>query len=91
MKDKEIRRALDTMITRDRIGIELFKMIGDSNPAVAFQHLFESNLYTPVFIRLDSSLLQTLQAEFPILGLSISPPWPITWPRAYRFLAAGHS
>ncbi|KAK3943911.1 putative tRNA nucleotidyltransferase [Diplogelasinospora grovesii] len=51
------------------------------------RHPFESNLYTPVFIRLDSSLLQALQAEFPILGLSISPPWPITWPRAYRLLA----
>ncbi len=89
MKDKEIRRALDTMITRDRIGIELFKMMGDSNPVVAFQHLFESNLYTPVFIRLDSSLLRTLQAEFPTLGLglSISSIWPITWPRAYRLLA----
>jgi tRNA nucleotidyltransferase/poly(A) polymerase len=87
MKDKEIRRALDTMITRDRIGIELFKMMRDSSPAVVFQHLFESNLYTPVFIRLDSSLLQTLQLEFPILGLSISQPWPITWPRAYQLLA----
>ncbi|KAF2965538.1 hypothetical protein GQX73_g8063 [Xylaria multiplex] len=87
MKENEIRRALDTMITRDRIGIELFKMMRDANTAVAFQHIFESNLYTPVFLRLDSSLLETLQTEFPVLGSSTSPPWPMTWPRAYQLLA----
>jgi tRNA nucleotidyltransferase (CCA-adding enzyme) len=87
IKDREIRRALDTMITRDRIGIELFKMMTDPSPEVAFQHLFESNLYTPVFIRLDSYLLQSLQAEFSMLGLSTSSLWPTTWPRAYRLLA----
>ncbi|KAI0542183.1 hypothetical protein GGR58DRAFT_526282 [Xylaria digitata] len=87
MKEKEIRRALDAMITRDRIGIELFKMMRDANAAVAFQHIFESNLYTPVFLRLDSSLLETLQTEFPILGLSTSPSWPMTWPRVYQLLA----
>ncbi|KAI3317646.1 putative poly(A) polymerase [Xylariaceae sp. AK1471] len=87
MKDDEIRRALDTMITRDRINIELFKMMRDPNAAIAFQHIFESNLYIPVFFRLDSPLIQTLQAEFPILGLPTSPPWPRTWPRAYQLLA----
>ena len=86
MRDGEIRRALDTIITRDRIGIELFKMMKDPNPVVAFQSLFEANLYTPVFIRLDSPLLQTLQVEYPSLGLSASPPWPATWPRAYLLL-----
>ncbi|KAI0182318.1 putative poly(A) polymerase [Xylaria flabelliformis] len=87
MKENEIRRALDTMITRDRINIELFKMIRNANAAVAFQHIFELNLYIPVFLRLDSSLLETLQTEFPVLGLSTSPPWPRTWPRAYQLLA----
>ena len=87
IKDKEIRRALDTMVTRDRIGIELFKMMTGPNPVVAFQYLFESNLYSPVFIRPDSPLLHTLQTEFPMLGLSISPLWPTTWPRAYKLLA----
>ncbi|KAI0543542.1 putative poly(A) polymerase [Xylaria curta] len=87
MKENEIRRALDTIITRDRVNIELFKMMRDANTAVAFQHIFESNLYIPVFLRLDSSLIETLQTEFPILGLSTSPPWPMTWPRAYQLLA----
>ncbi|KAI8623590.1 putative poly(A) polymerase [Xylariaceae sp. FL1651] len=87
MKDNEIRQALDTIITRDRINIELFKMMRDSNAAIAFQHIFESNLYIPVFFRLDSPLLQTLQAESPILGSSTLPPWPRTWPRAYQLLA----
>ncbi|KAI1748272.1 putative poly(A) polymerase [Xylaria castorea] len=87
MKENEIRRALDTMITRDRINIELFKMMRDANIALAFQHIFESNLYTPVFLRPDSSLLETLRTEFPILGLSTSQPWPMTWPRASQLLA----
>ncbi|KAJ8125675.1 hypothetical protein O1611_g7961 [Lasiodiplodia mahajangana] len=87
MKENEIRRALDTMITRDRISIELFKMMRDANTAVAFQHIFESNLYTPVFLRLGSPLLETLQTEFPILGLSTSSPWPMTWPRVYQLLS----
>ncbi|KAK4039987.1 hypothetical protein C8A01DRAFT_46635 [Parachaetomium inaequale] len=86
MRDNETRRALDTIIKRDRINIELFKMMRDPNPLVAFQHLFDANLYAPVFLRLDSSLIQTLQAEFPTLGLTTSPPWPATWPRAYRLL-----
>ncbi|KAK5624322.1 hypothetical protein RRF57_000038 [Xylaria bambusicola] len=87
MKEDEIRRALDTMITRDRINIELFKMMRDTHAAAAFQHIFESNLYTPIFLRLDSPLLDTLKTEFPILGLPTSPPWPMTWPRAYQLLA----
>ena len=86
MRSEEIRRALDKIITRDRISIELFKMMKDPNSVVAFQSLFKANLYTPVFVRLDSSLLQTLQVEYPTLGLSTSPPWPATWPRAYRLL-----
>ncbi|KAI1289051.1 putative poly(A) polymerase [Xylaria venustula] len=87
MKEGEIRRALDTMITRDRINIELFKMMRDANAEIAFQHIFESNLYIPVFLRPDSPLLKTLETEFPTLGLSTSPPWPRTWPGAYQLLA----
>jgi tRNA nucleotidyltransferase/poly(A) polymerase len=86
MRHNEIRRALDTMIKRDRINIEVFKMMKDPDPGVAFQHLFEANLYTPVFLRLDSPLVQPLQAEFPVLGQVISAPWPTPWPRAYRLL-----
>ncbi|QPH01256.1 hypothetical protein C2857_005455 [Epichloe festucae Fl1] len=85
MKDKDTRQALDTMITRDRINIELFKMMRDPSPVVAFQRLYETNLYTPIFIRLNSPLLQRLQA-CPRLGQSMSQRWPTTWPRAYRLL-----
>ena len=88
VKDREIRRALDTIITRDRIGIELFKMMTDPDPAVAFQLIFELNLYSPVFLRLDSPLLQTLQTDFLFLEPLTSPKWPITWPRAYQLLTA---
>lgn len=86
MRDKDVQQALDTIITRDRISIELFKMMRGSNPVAAFQHLFEANLCTPVFIRLDSPLQQALEAQFPTLGLSTSSPWPATWPRVSMLL-----
>ncbi len=85
MRSDEVQRALDTMIKRDRINIEVFKMMRDPAPAVAFQHLFNANLYTPVFLRLDSPLVPALQAEFPILEQS-STPWPACWPHAYNLL-----
>ncbi|KAG6001144.1 hypothetical protein E4U43_001401 [Claviceps pusilla] len=62
MRDDDIQHALDTMITRDRVNIELFKIMRSPRPEVAFQRLFEANLYTPVFIRLHSPLLSALQA-----------------------------
>ncbi len=86
MRDKDIQRALDTMITRDRVNIELFKMTRDVEPAVAFQHMFDANLYTPIFLRLNSPLLRSLQARSPVLGPPASPSWLVTWPRAYRTL-----
>jgi tRNA nucleotidyltransferase/poly(A) polymerase len=86
MRNNEIRRALDTIIKRDRINIEVFKMMKDPDPVVAFQNLFEANLYTPVFLHLDSPLVQSLQAEFPALGQAASAPWPTPWPRAYQLL-----
>ena len=87
MRHDEVRRALDTMIKRDRINIEVFKIMNGPAPFVAFQHLFEGNLYTPVFLRLDSPLVQALQAEFPVLRETTSAPsWPTSWPRAYRLL-----
>ncbi|KAG5934253.1 hypothetical protein E4U59_006321 [Claviceps monticola] len=94
MKDDDIREALDTMITRDRVNIELFKIMKHAHPEIAFQRLFEANLYTPVFIRLHSPLLPVLQAKCspppPQGSPSTSPkqPWPITWPRAYQLLVS---
>ncbi|KAG5920348.1 hypothetical protein E4U42_006222 [Claviceps africana] len=84
MRDDDIRHALDTMITRDRVNIEVFKMMKSPRPEVAFERLFAANLYTPVFIRLQSPLLPVLQQT----ECSSAPaPWPSTWPRAYRLLA----
>ncbi|KAG6106697.1 hypothetical protein E4U31_000634 [Claviceps sp. LM219 group G6] len=98
MKDDDIREALDTMITRDRVNIELFKIMKHAHPEIAFQRLFEANLYTPVFIRLHSPLLPALQARCspppPPLPPQGSPsttatqPWPATWPRAYQLLVS---
>ncbi|KAG6009295.1 hypothetical protein E4U21_002899 [Claviceps maximensis] len=92
MKDDDIQQALETMITRDRVNIELFKIMKSPHPEIAFQRLFEANLYTPVFIRLHSPLLSALQTKYrpttsDLLPASASSPqWPATWPRAYQLL-----
>ncbi|KAG5979512.1 hypothetical protein E4U55_005088 [Claviceps digitariae] len=83
MKDEDIQQALETMITRDRVNIEVFKIMKSPSPEIAFQRLFEANLYTPVFIRLHSPLLPVLQTT---CSLASSPQWPATWPRAYQLL-----
>ncbi|PHH89963.1 hypothetical protein CDD83_4853 [Cordyceps sp. RAO-2017] len=86
MREKDIQQALDTIITRDRFGIELFKIMKGSNPVDAFQYLFDANLYTPVFARLNSPILPALETQFPDPGSATSPSWPATWPRAFRLL-----
>ena len=84
MKDNEIRRALDTIITRDRINIELFKMISDSNAAIAFQHIFDSNLYIPVFCRLDFPPHTNLAGRIPCFRI-------VNIAAMARYVAAGLS
>ncbi|KZZ95510.1 Poly A polymerase, head domain protein [Moelleriella libera RCEF 2490] len=87
MRDERIQQALNTKITRERVGIEVFKMMQGPHPTVAFQHIFEANLYSPVFVRLDSPLVQELQAAFPHEYQSALQSWPTTWPRAHRLLS----
>lgn len=79
MKDPEIHQLLNTMITRDRVGDELFKMMKGSHPEVAFQHMYDANLYAPIFIRLNSPLLTELLTIFPLPSADKSSPWPPAW------------
>ncbi|KAH9993924.1 putative poly(A) polymerase [Xylariaceae sp. FL0662B] len=85
MKDQDIHIALDAKVSRERIGIEVFKIMKQPNPQVAFNLFFEINLYTPVFLRLDPSFRQVLQSRLP--AQDPGQPWPSTWPRAYHGLS----
>ncbi|EGX90039.1 poly(A) polymerase, putative [Cordyceps militaris CM01] len=88
MQDPEVHGALDAMITRDRIGAELVKMMTNENSEASLKLLFECRLYSPVFVRLDSALLQLLAAQCSSWGIrSASSAWPTPLPRAYRTLA----
>ncbi|KAJ2970137.1 hypothetical protein NQ176_g8331 [Zarea fungicola] len=79
MKCPSIHQLLNTMITRDRIGDELFKMMKGPHPEVAFQLMYDANLYAPIFIRLNSPLVAELQNTFPLPSADNSSPWPPTW------------
>ncbi|KAI9733801.1 MAG: hypothetical protein M1818_007068 [Claussenomyces sp. TS43310] len=72
MKDKRIRTALNEKVSRERIGIEVIKMMNDRNPSLAFKLIYEADLYATVFLGLTDS----------------DHPWSITWPHAYQVLAA---
>lgn len=86
MKDPGIHQALTAKVSRERVGIELFKIMKQPTPQLAFQLLFEANLYAPVFLQLDSSLRLALEEKLP--PQEPDQQWPVTWPRAYGLLAA---
>lgn len=87
MQEAEIHGVLNTMVTRDRIGTEVFKMMQGSNTEVAFQRIHDANLYIPIFVRLNSPLISTLQNIFPCPSTDKLPHWPATWPRSFQMLS----
>lgn len=83
MATDDIRHALDAMVDRDRINVEIFKMIRDSRPIISFQRLFDCNLFVPLFVRFDSPVLLQIERHFPVTEL----PWPAAWQQSYKLLA----
>lgn len=65
MKDHRVQQALDKIITRDRINMEVFKIMRDTDPAAALEQIFRLNLYVPVFLRFNSPLLEHVKNTFP--------------------------
>ncbi|KAI9597553.1 hypothetical protein BDF19DRAFT_435474 [Syncephalis fuscata] len=49
MKDTRIKTALQEKISRERIGVEMGKMLQDNNPIFALTTLYDTNLYDAVF------------------------------------------
>lgn len=85
LKDESIHIALNAKISRERVGIELTKMINGRNPLLAFQLIYESGLYSTVFLNPNGKSRQVLTK---LLPYGDANPWPCTWPHAYRVLAA---
>ncbi|KAM4060950.1 poly A polymerase head domain-containing protein [Hirsutella rhossiliensis] len=86
MRDQDIHQALTAKVSRERVGIELFKIMKQPNPQLAFHLIYQANLYAPIFLQLDSSLRQALVNRLPFQ--EPHQQWPATWPRAYHLLAA---
>ncbi|KFZ02602.1 hypothetical protein V500_00077 [Pseudogymnoascus sp. VKM F-4518 (FW-2643)] len=85
MKDKKIHRALSKNVSRERIGIEVMKMMRDLNPSLAFRLIYEAGLYSTVFLGpLDTPELRQALA---LPNHDPEDPWPTTWPNAFRVLA----
>ncbi|KAJ9294023.1 hypothetical protein DTO271G3_7151 [Paecilomyces variotii] len=85
MKSPLVHAAFNEKISRERVGIEVEKMIKGPDPLTAFEILYESNLYSTVFLDRAGYLHEALLHFFPLSGPSI--PWPNSWPFAFRNLA----
>ncbi|KAJ4391866.1 CCA tRNA nucleotidyltransferase, mitochondrial [Gnomoniopsis smithogilvyi] len=84
MKQEEIHRALDRKVKRERLSIELVRMMELPHPESSLHVIFESNLFATVFLSDTSSLALAMKRVLPEVH---GQPWPPTWPRAYKMLA----
>ncbi|KAJ4143493.1 CCA tRNA nucleotidyltransferase, mitochondrial [Fusarium oxysporum] len=78
IKEHEIHVALDEKVSRERVGIEVFKMMKNRNPELSFSLIHEANLYGTVFLSLRSPLHEHLRH---LLPQEPEKPWPATWSR----------
>lgn len=85
MKQEEIHEALDRKVKRERMSVELIKMMELSHPQTSLQVIFESNLFATVFLSNTSSLVLAMHMAMP--GVH-GQPWPQHWPRTYTMLAS---
>jgi tRNA nucleotidyltransferase (CCA-adding enzyme) len=84
MKDQRIHRALREKVRRERIGIEVMKMMRDRNPSLAFRLIYEAGLYSTVFLGpLDTA---ELRQALMLPNHNSEDPWPTTWPNAFWIL-----
>ncbi|KAF5977011.1 tRNA nucleotidyltransferase [Fusarium coicis] len=79
IREHEIHVALDEKVSRERVGIEVFKTMKNRNPELCFSLIHKVNLYGTVFLTLRSPLHEPLHR---ILPQEPERPWPATWPRA---------
>ncbi|KKY25892.1 putative trna nucleotidyltransferase [Phaeomoniella chlamydospora] len=86
MKDDRIHAALNAKISRERVGVEVAKMIAGRYPLIAFQLIHDLNLYSTVFLEPGSDSGEHLKNHLP--PSRSSTQWPHTWPHAYKLLAA---
>ncbi|RJE19772.1 tRNA nucleotidyltransferase [Aspergillus sclerotialis] len=85
MKDPHVQTAFNVKITRERVGIDIEKMIKGPDPLTAFEFLYKSNLYSTVFLDPPGYLEQALLHAFP--RNESDAPWTNSWPIAFRNLA----
>lgn len=86
MKDQRIHAALNAKVSRERIGIEVFKMLNGRDPLMSFQLIYELGLYASVFLATDSSSLHLLKQRHRVVEHGM--PWPVRWPNSYRLLTS---
>ena len=86
MADPRIHKALKEKISRERVGVEVLKMINGGNPLMAFQTIWEMDLFATVFTETRDESIETLRNSLP--DSRPTGPWPPTWPHAYELLTA---
>lgn len=84
MKQEDIHQALDRKVRRERMSVELLKMMKFPRPQTSLQVIFKSNLFAKVFLSDTPSLALAMRRPMP--G-ALEQPWPQYWSRAYNMLA----
>ncbi|KAF4433083.1 Poly A polymerase head domain [Fusarium acutatum] len=79
IKEHKIHVALDEKVRRERVGIEVSKMMKNRNPELSFSLIHKADLYGSVFLSLRSPLHEPLRH---LLPQEPERPWPPTWSRA---------
>lgn len=81
MEQEEIHRALNSKVSRDRVNIEVFKMMNGNNTHGAFEVLYNTGLYETVFLDLDSGIRSSVSE---LVQSRPGKPWPSPWMEAVR-------
>ncbi|KAF7306511.1 tRNA nucleotidyltransferase [Mycena indigotica] len=71
VREEEIQDALKTKITRDRVGVEIEKMMKGPDPVRAIELIHDMSLYDPIFNVLPVEALKTLSAPLAPANFSV--------------------
>ena len=85
LRDERIHAALNAKISRERVGVEVVKLMNGPNPLMAIQLIYATGLYSTVFLGPASQSRQTLTNLLP--HQESHRPWPSTWPHPFQVLA----
>ena len=85
MADPEIHKSLRIMISRERVGVEVGKMMNGPHPLIAMDLIHELNLYSTIFLDPKGQTYEKVSSLSP--GSESAEEFSNSFPRSYYTLA----